>query len=93
MKITIYLYNYIFNIIIFSNINNNIINFNNSILNNTSVGCFSLISYREYLYFRIYKCRVYIYIPQNLQIQSQKIIKKTKKRILIKYKNNLIYYI
>ena len=47
---------------IFSSVNSSIINFNNLILNNTGVNCFSLVSYREYLYFRIYKCRVYIYI-------------------------------
>ena len=47
---------------VFNNINNNIINFNNLILNNIGVGCFSLASYRKYLYLKIYKCRVYIYI-------------------------------
>ena len=47
---------------IFGSINNSVISFNNSILNNTGVNCFSLINHREYLYFRVYRCRVYIYI-------------------------------
>ena len=68
MKAIVYLYNYIFNIIIFGNVDNNTINLNNSILNNINIGYFSLISHREYLYFRIYGYRVYIYIPQDLQI-------------------------
>ena len=62
MKVIIYLYNYTSSIIIFSSINNNIINPNNLILNNTNINCFNLTSYREYLYLKIYKCRVYIYI-------------------------------
>ena len=62
MKIIVYLYNYISNIIIFGNINSNIINPNNSILNNAGINCFNLISYKEYLYFKIYRYRVYIYI-------------------------------
>ena len=93
MKIAVYLYNYIPNIIIVSNIDSSVINFNNSILNNTNINYFNLINYREYLYFKVYKCRVYIYILQNLQMQSQKIAKKIEKEVLIKYKNSLIYYI
>ena len=62
MKVVVYLYNYISNVIIFDNINSNIINSNNLILNNIGVSCFSLVSHREYLYFRVYRCRVYIYI-------------------------------
>ena len=93
MKAAIYLYNHIFNATILNNINNNTINPNNSILNNTGVGYFNLVNYREYLHLKVYGCRVYIYIPQDLQIQSQKIIKRVKKGILIKYKNSLIYHI
>ena len=63
VKAIVYLYNYIFNAIIFSNINNNTINSNNLILNNTGIDYFSLVSHREYLYFRVYRYRVYIYIP------------------------------
>ena len=62
MKATIYLYNYISNIMVFGSVNSSIINLNNLILNNISVGYFNLANYREYLYFRIYRCRVYIYI-------------------------------
>ena len=47
---------------ILDNVNNNIISFNNLILNNTNINYFSLVNYREYLYFRVYKCRIYIYI-------------------------------
>ena len=66
MKTIVYLYNYIFSAIIFNSVNNNIISPNNSILNDTDIGCFSLISHKKYLYLRVYRCRVYIYIPQNL---------------------------
>ena len=66
MKIIIYLYNYISNIIIFDSINNNIINPNNLILNNININYFSLASHRKYLYLKIYKYRVYIYILQDL---------------------------
>ena len=66
MKVAVYLYNCISSIIIFGSINNNIINSNNLILNNIGVGCFNLVSHREYLYFRVYRCRVYIYILQDL---------------------------
>ena len=93
MKVIIYLYNHTSNTIIFNNINSNIINPNNSILNNININYFSLASHKEYLYFKIYKYRIYIYIPQDLQIQFQKIAKRTEKEILIKYKDNLIYYI
>ena len=62
IKIVIYLYNHISSVIIFGSINNNIINSNDSILNNTSINCFSLVSHREYLYLKIYRYRVYIYI-------------------------------
>ena len=47
---------------VLSSVNSNIINFNNLILNNIGVNCFNLINYKEYLYFKMYKCRVYIYI-------------------------------
>ena len=47
---------------VFSNINNSIISPNNLILNNTGINYFSLTNYREYLYFRVYRYRVYIYI-------------------------------
>ena len=63
MKIVVYLYNYIFNTMVLGNINSNIISLNDSILNDTGVDCFSLTSYREYLYLRMYGYRVYIYIP------------------------------
>ena len=53
---------------IFGNVDSSVISSNDSILNNAGVGCFSLVSYREYLYLRIYGCRVYIYIPQDLQM-------------------------
>ena len=62
MKITVYFYNCIFSIMVFSNIDSSVISFNNLILNNIGVDCFNLVSYREYLYFRMYGCRVYIYI-------------------------------
>ena len=62
VKVAVYLYNYIFNIIIFDNINSNTINPNNLILNDTGVDCFNLINYKKYLYFKIYGCRVYVYI-------------------------------
>ena len=62
VKVVVYLYNYISNIIIFGSINSNVINPNNLILNDASINYFNLVSYREYLYFRVYGCRVYIYI-------------------------------
>ena len=93
MKITVYLYNYTPNIIIFNNINSSAISPNNSILNNININYFSLINHRKYLHFRIYKYRVYIYISQDLWVQSQKMAKKIKKGILIRYEGNLIYYI
>ena len=93
MKIIIYLYNHTPNTIIFNNINSSTINLNNSILNDININCFSLTNYKKYLHLKIYKYRVYIYIPQDLRVQSQKIIKRIKKEILIRYKNNLIYHI
>ena len=93
MKVIVYLYNYIPSIIIFNNIDSSAINPNNLILNNIGINCFNLASHREYLYLKIYGYRIYIYIPQDLQMQSQKMTKRIKKKILIKYKNNLIYYI
>ena len=62
MKAIAYLYNCIFNIIIFNSVNSSAINPNNLILNNAGVNCFNLVSHREYLYFRIYRYRVYVYI-------------------------------
>ena len=47
---------------VFNSINSSAINFNDLILNDADINCFSLISYKEYLYFRVYGCRVYIYI-------------------------------
>ena len=43
-------------------IDGNTVSSNNSILNNADVGYFSLINHKEYLYFRVYGCRAYIYI-------------------------------
>ena len=63
MKAVVYLYNYISSAMVLGSVNNNIINPNNSILNNTGVGCFSLSSHKKYLYLKVYGCRVYIYIP------------------------------
>ena len=62
MKIIVYFYNHTFSAMVFGSVNNNIISFNNLILNNIGVNYFNLISHREYLYFKIYECRVYIYI-------------------------------
>ena len=62
MKAIIYLYNYISSTIILDSINSSVINPNNLILNDAGINYFSLVSYREYLYFRVYRCRVYIYI-------------------------------
>ena len=51
---------------VFDSIDSSAINPNNLILNNIDIDCFNLISYREYLYFRIYRYRVYVYILQDL---------------------------
>ena len=51
---------------VLSSVNSSIINSNNLILNNTGINYFNLINYREYLHLKIYKYRVYIYIPQDL---------------------------
>ena len=62
VKAAVYLYNCIPSVMVFGSIDGSAISPNNSILNNTGVGCFSLISHKEYLYFKVYRYRAYIYI-------------------------------
>ena len=62
VKVVVYLYNYTPSVMVLGNIDGNKISPNDLVLNNADINCFSLINYKEYLYFRVYRCRVYTYI-------------------------------
>ena len=93
MKAIAYLYNYISSKFMLEDNNKELINLIIFLFQELGTNCFNLLYYIEYHYFRIYRYRAFIYIPKNIRVQSQKLIKKVKKNLLINYKSNLIYQI
>ena len=68
VKAAAYLYNRISSAMVLGSVDSSAINPNDSILNDAGVGYFSLVSHREYLHLRVYGCRAYAYIPQDLWV-------------------------
>ena len=64
-----------------------------SLFQKLNINCFNLLYHIKYHHLRVYKYQAFIYILKNIKIQSQKLTKKTKKNLLINYKNNSIYQI
>ena len=91
MRIIIYLYNYIPSKSILENNNKELINLITFFFQKLNINYFNLLYHIKYHYLKIYRYRVFIYILKDIKMQSQKLTKKTKKNLLINYKNNLIY--
>ena len=91
IKTVTYLYNYILNKSTLENNGEELINLIISFFQKLDIDCFNLLHYIEYCYFRVYGYKTFIYILKNIKIQSQKLVKRTKKGFLIDYKGNLIY--
>ena len=70
MRIIIYLYNYILSKFILGDNNKKLINSITFFFWELDIGCFNLLYYIKYHYFRIYRCRIFIYILKNIKIQS-----------------------
>ena len=68
MRAVTYLYNYISNKSILRGNSEKLINLIISLFQELNINCFSLLYYIKYHYFKIYKYRVFIYIPKNIKV-------------------------
>ena len=50
--------------------NKKLINPITSLFQELDINYFNLLYYIKYCYFRVYGCRVFVYIPKNIKIQS-----------------------
>ena len=70
MRVIVYLYNYILNKSTLKDNNKELINLITSLFWELDIDCFSLLYYIEYHYFKIYRCRAFVYILKDIKIQS-----------------------
>ena len=93
IRVVVYLYNYILSKFTLGGNGEELISLIIFFFWELDIGCFSLLHHMEYCYFRVYRCRAFIYILKNMRVQSQKLIKRAEKDFLVGYKDNSIYWI
>ena len=91
IRVAVYLYNHISSKFTLEGNSKELINPITSFFQELNINYFSLLHHIEYRHLRIYKYKIFIYIPKNIRMQSQKLAKRAEKDLLVDYKGNLIY--